>query len=1115
MLRALWPALAFALLLAPRAQAAELILPQNRTAFYSTEPVELAVAGLKKGEKTALDIVPASKGLKTHSFPVPGNGSTVLAVLPAGALAPSAYTLRLGGKDAGKITVSAGGDPDTVLMSATVGNPRQAGANFLLGNAFGFGLLDPLGQPAKDLRGRRSSGMQAFDNAVRDNLPTVVYMYWTGYVTHKPFGSEKSWAAKDMMEATRLLSFHTAQRLRRYNENIVMVGTLDEPGLSWGKTPAGGMASGFPNQDEEEWYAKRGWKYTQDPASRPAADWMKYMTVRCAIMKEVDHQAKKDLKSIWPEMKFSTDLYAPQAVMDGTDPLNQQINDIPSSHVFLDWGVGKLGGLSGLYLEKAHHPTSKIAHAMNGQLFSASVPQPNQRNSYRLMLNAMLASGLYSNWWLNPTGMTNEDLAWVNEPVSRLGPLFHAFDPKGHDVAVLWSFTEICMREKDVTAREAKKKTGEQIKLMIASLPDIPGAKDKLVDINAYNVGGNYKEQVLSAHQALARAGYPAHILHERILNAKVLDRYKTLVIVGQTFDLPADLKKIIDLWTVKGGTVIVDETSKVKFERTVVTKADFRDPAFRWGAYFGLAEKKDHPFKNNREASLYHTNYFMDEQVRKAVAPLKESMKKTRSQPAIDTDSIHLAAEKHTFGPASLYMVINAFEKLPDIAADKRYWLYNYAPHETTFTLKGIKPGSAVYCIEGQDWKKAREVKDADKPQKASFEPGEMKLYLVVPRRPTQLRADAVYEGGQIVVRTSIADAKGSMKVPWPVAVTLSDPAGKEMARIYRSTALGAAVFSLGTNSPAGEYTARITSPLGGLSHERKVKVAGEAVALRFNNDTVRVFDQKEIQEFLRKKPALVVAYSDVHKEAATKLAADLTAAGIKTTAKPEKDVLRKVPYPRVWNPFAMVYAPDKTDPVKVKKGLTIKNEITLGVDKAGTLTAKTADGKDVSQDWRLPNSLVTITGEGFVDFGGDRELCYEAGVKLYFDERRQMKVLNAEAREVQTTAAFRKKWAKPWSRLTTHVGAYQLPAQLPEAWTTDSHLILLGDGKTSPAVAALQASEILPQAADDKYPGPGKALLQIAWSPFAVEKNVLFIGAADKEGVQAGIARLLKEAR
>src|SRR5205085_5442216 len=106
------------------------------------------------------------------------------------------------------------------------------------------------------------------------------------------------------------------------------------------------------------------------------------------------------------------------------------------------------------------------------------------------------------------------------------------FRPAGHDVAVLWSFTEICMREKDVTAREAKKKTGEQIKLLIASLPDVPGARYKEVEVNAYNVGGNYKAQIINDHHPLVRAGYPAHILHERVLDEK-LKNYKTLVVVG------------------------------------------------------------------------------------------------------------------------------------------------------------------------------------------------------------------------------------------------------------------------------------------------------------------------------------------------------------------------------------------------------------------------------------------------------------------------------------------------------------------------------------------------------------------------------------------------------
>ena len=54
-------------------------------------------------------------------------------------------------------------------------------------------------------------------------------MYWTGYVTHKPFGSMKSWGNVEMNDAMRLLSFHTAQRLRRFGTNVVSIGTLDEP----------------------------------------------------------------------------------------------------------------------------------------------------------------------------------------------------------------------------------------------------------------------------------------------------------------------------------------------------------------------------------------------------------------------------------------------------------------------------------------------------------------------------------------------------------------------------------------------------------------------------------------------------------------------------------------------------------------------------------------------------------------------------------------------------------------------------------------------------------------------------------------------------------------------
>src|SRR5205085_6783529 len=162
------------LLLAP-ARCAELVLPQNRTAFYTSELIELAVAGLKKGESAKVELVPAARGLATPSFTFKGDGSTVAGTLPAGSLAPSEYTLRLDGKPAGKLTVSSGVNRSSFFLSQTVANPRAAGGNFLVGNAFGFGLLDPQGRPSVELRNRRSTGLQAFENAVRADMPTLVY----------------------------------------------------------------------------------------------------------------------------------------------------------------------------------------------------------------------------------------------------------------------------------------------------------------------------------------------------------------------------------------------------------------------------------------------------------------------------------------------------------------------------------------------------------------------------------------------------------------------------------------------------------------------------------------------------------------------------------------------------------------------------------------------------------------------------------------------------------------------------------------------------------------------------------------------------------------------------
>ncbi len=1088
--------------------AAELLFPQERQAFYTFEPIEIAIAELPAGMTAKVELTPTRTGVAGLSFEVVGKTGTATVELISGSLAPDVYAVKLDGQEVGKLTISSGVIDSTLLVSQTanLNELKAGGANFLLGNAFNFGRLNPQQTgPSLAPRGVKTTGMRVFEEAIAANLPTVVYMYWTGYVTHKPFGSMKSWAAADMNDAMRLLSFHTSQRVRRFAPNIISIGTLDEPGLGWGKTPAGGSASGFPDWDEQAWYEQRGWQFTDNPAARSSDDWLKYMTVRCEIVKDCQRQARRDIKLPWPQATFSTDLYAPHAIMDGTDPLNQEVNDIPSSHVFVDWGIDRLGVYSGVQLEKSHDPTSRMAHAMNGQLFGDPVLPPQQTHAYRAAMNGMLAAGLTSNWWLNTTAMKPVDLAEVNNAAKKIGPVLKETLLTGHDVAVLWSFTELAMREEDITLQEASKKTGEQIKRKIASLPENSALKNKEIDINAYNIGGDYKESVLTAHYALARAGYPAHIIHERTLPYGALKSYKTLVIVGQTHELPDLIEEHLKKFTDAGGRIVVDKSTTVKFDNATVADVDLSGLSYRWNVLFQTDAKQ---FKTAREASLFQTNHFMDEPVRNAVVPFKVAMRQTASKPWAETDSNELLIEQQRGGEGIIVLAINGHEEHPAIADDKKHAIYNYAPHLATLALRLPEEMPVVYTLEGVHFDRSTALANPAEPFKTQFEPGEMKVFFAAPRKPEGFDVTASIHNGVL----SIAASLKRLSMPWPIVVSVSDPAGKELYRVHRSMNLTGKYhesLSLGSNAPGGEYLIKLSSPVANLVGETKAAHKTDARTPRLVAP-VRVFDAERLKDFLLSKPEIVIATNaNTPPDVIRTLTDRLGIAGVKVTVKPEAEVLRKVAYPRVWNPYAKVFSVSmKSEPIGVK----VDQEIVLGVAADGTFTAQTKEGKDVSSDWRQPNSRITITGEGFVDFSGDIEQCYEPGVQLHVNEQRQVTVLNAAAAEAKTSAEFRTRWAKPWSRLTQHVGAYQLPAQLPEAYTTNSHLIVLGSSATSSIVAVLQASELQPQIADEKYPGPGGALVSLCWSPFAVEKNAIVVAGTDAAGLKAGVEELTK---
>lgn len=1083
--------------------SANLLFPQNRNAFFSDEVIELAVSGLAKGNMAAIIINPAT-GAQPYSFTVTGDGKTLLLQLPPYSLFPTSYTITLDGKNAGKFTVSNGIRQSSMLVSQTA----KGWSNFTVSNAAGFGLLDAQGQPLVDVRGKRA-GTKALETAIAANQPALCYMYWTGYVTHKPFGSEKSWANAEMQNAMRLLNYSTAQHLRPFSKIITEIGTIDEPGLSWGPLPAGGMASGFPNHDELPWYEARGWKYTQDVGNQSDEEWKKYMEIRCAILGESFIQAKSDIKEVWPEAVFSTDAYALHAIMDGTDSMNQLPNDVPSSHVFFDFFGGPLSVPGQMQLEKAARPQSKLAHAMNGQLTGI---RGTQRPLYNLLMGGMLQGGLSSNWWLNTGGMTPADLEAVNKPTSEMGTLFHEMELRGYQTALLWSYNEISLREKRVARLLADAKGGQQPTLMLP-LPDNEELKEFAVNVNPYEEGQQYCDPIFAAHQVLRRSGYPCQIIDERLIPDGGLKEFNTLLIIGQTYPMPKNIMDGISSFVKKGGKVVVDKSTTVIFPGAIVIDIDYSASTFRT-RNFRIAEAKKAAGTDKRAVSAIDAiEASLNPFYRAGIPAFKAAMAKTKSLPLILTNAEDLSVDQQISGDAKLITILNGHEVIPTLAdPEAPYPRYNPAPYNgVKITLQWMKKNSVVYCAEGLDWKTVRKIADPTAEQTLNFAPGEMKLYLVLEKDITVLQAKANYSTGKVQLDIN---TKGT-KAPWPVHITISDPEGKALVDIYRAVKVNGKfmeTFPIGANSNPGTYVIKVNSLLNSLSSTAPFEVSldTKAITINPNSDAVRIFDEKSIIALLAKKPEFTIALGNKEQqEGAEKIADALKAKGFTVDIKAAEKALSRTTFPMEWNPTVKVYSANGEAPIAPAEEVKLTISTTTGDNDIPVYTDET--GKN-QLNWRLPSTHVKVGKGGLVDYSGNSEACYNEGIELFINAKNVIQVLNGAAPVTEkVTDEFRARWQKPWTLIGIHVGGYQMPPALPYAYTSDNNLIVIGDSSSNLAARVLQASELFEQVVDDSYPGTGKALIQHAWSPFAVGKNVIFIGASDEEGIAAGINQFL----
>jgi len=236
--------------------------------------------------------------------------------------------------------------------------------------------------------------------------------------------------------------------------------------------------------------------------------------------------------------------------------------------------------------------------------------------------------------------------------------------------------------------------------------------------------------------------------------------------------------------------------------------------------------------------------------------------------------------------------------------------------------------------------------------------------------------------------------------------------------------------------------------------------------------------------------------------------LAAALRSHGVHARVAPEGEIMEKARYPRVWDPYITVYRP-ATEAKAAPEGVAAT--VTLESADDGRTVARTRAGADLGDGWRQPNTLATVVGAGYADVTPTGAAFYEPGVQLLVNRDGQTEVLTGQPTRVKTTEDVRRRWSRPWVRLRPYIGTYDLSPQLPEAYRVNTALILLGDSRQSALVAAVQAGELLPEVADDAYPGPGKALVSYVWSPFALDRDAIVIGASDVAGLEAGASRLL----
>ncbi|MFW6163212.1 MAG: hypothetical protein ACODAJ_10625 [Planctomycetota bacterium] len=626
-------------------ERSRVLLPAMRQAYEQDESIEVAVylADLDAEREVALKAEPGGLALATRQ--TSAGESTLAVTLPPNALKPGRYTLSADVQGVQPATLDVGpAVRPTRFFTGGTGRESVAKHNVTgyFGNCFGPTWVNPHGKTPWDqldpdpLRPHRS--LRVFEDALRDGVGAECYLYWSGYITHKPWNVNNSWSDPDIVRLTEHVTALTAQRLRRF-PSVWAVSPFDEPGLAWSLDRLGRMATLWPNDyQRQQFTAETGIPLPADIATLSEADFIAYLKWRCRIMGRVYDRSKAIWRAIAPEAVWAPNIYAGTCVNDGAYPLNGRGSDLLSTHSFSDWHGGKQIMAFHCNLERAAGRDKKVLFGVNGLLHFD--PVPDDPVPYEVRTHYLLCQNLGGVWFLNHKAAV-DDLAPLHARLRRLGDFFWKLRPVTPDTALLFSISETALRMRDTIAE-----------------PDHGPA-------DCYRV----KERVGLANSALFsalyRAGYPCDVVIEEEIEEGTLAGRKALWLTLLEHEtLPDGVLAAIRRFQLRGGRVLLDKTSAGMADHipdAVQTGVDFSTFVDHTAPAWTLPEDAPPAERTRKQGNAYQEQPIDD-----AVPLVREVMQDALGEPDVACSHPRLVPHVLRGGEATFYAVVNDVRNRP-----------------------------------------------------------------------------------------------------------------------------------------------------------------------------------------------------------------------------------------------------------------------------------------------------------------------------------------------------------------------------------------------------------------------------------------------------------------